>query len=81
MSNISDDHPAVEILRDLENTAYYIYKNLSGYIFRLARCIIQTVLRWANMLNSGLEVGVRPMYFFFLTQLPRVRLVLFLTLI
>jgi hypothetical protein len=30
--NISDNHPAVEILRNLENTAHYVDKNLSGYV-------------------------------------------------
>ena len=49
--NISDDHPAVEILHDLESTVYY---NLP---VRLARCIIQAILMWANMLNYRLEVG------------------------
>ena len=55
--NISDDHPAVEFLRGLENTAYYVDKNSSCYILRLARCIIQVILRWANMLNGRLQVG------------------------
>ena len=49
--NISDDHPAVEILHDLETIACY---NLLG---RLARCIIQAILRWADMLNCRLKVG------------------------
>ena len=55
--NISDDHPAVEILRDLETTAYHVDKILSEYILRLARWIIQVILRWANMLYCRLKVG------------------------
>jgi len=57
--NISDHHPAVEILRDLEScvetTAYYVDKNSSGYI--LALCIIQVILKWGNMLICHLKVG------------------------
>ena len=54
--NISDDHPAVEFLHAMENTAYYyVDENWSGYI--LAQRIIQAILRWANMLNCRLEVG------------------------
>jgi hypothetical protein len=55
--NISDDHPAVEILHDLETSAYHVDKNSSGYILRLARCIIKVILRWANMLNCRLKVA------------------------
>ena len=55
--NISDDHPAVEILHDLETTTYHVDKILSGYILRLARWIIQVILRWANMLYCRLKVG------------------------
>jgi hypothetical protein len=55
--NVSDDHPAVEILHDLEMTAYYVDENSSGYILRLARSIIDAILSWANMLNCRLEVG------------------------
>ena len=75
--NIPDDHPAIEVLHDLETTAYYIDGDLPGY--NLA--IVQVILRWANMLNSRLKV-VRPMYcgFTFLTRLPRVWLFLFPTL-
>ena len=54
--NISDNHPAVEILCDMEITAYYVDKNSSVYILRLARCIILDILRWADMLNSCLKV-------------------------
>ena len=55
--NISDDHPALEILHDLETTAYYANENSSGHILWLARCIIQAILRWASMLNSRLKVA------------------------
>ena len=70
--NISDDHPAVAILRDLETAVYYVDDSSSG---SLARCIIQVILRWVDMLNSHLKV-VRPMYcgFTFLTQRLRVSL-------
>jgi hypothetical protein len=54
---ISDDHPAVEILHDLETTAYYVDNNPSGHILRLARCIIQAILRWTDMLNCRLKIG------------------------
>jgi hypothetical protein len=76
--NISDDHPAVEFLHELESTAYFVDKNLSGYI--LARCIIQAILGWANMLNC-LNVGALYVLLFFLTQLSRVWLSLFPTLV
>jgi len=61
--NIPDDHPAVEFLVDLETTAYYVDKNSSGYIRRLARCIIEAILRWAYMLDlhcrmKGVAVSV-----------------------
>ena len=48
--NISDNHPALEILHDLENTAYYVDKT-SGNI--LAQHIIQAILRWAEMMKVG----------------------------
>jgi hypothetical protein len=53
--NISIEQPA--ILHDLETTAYYVDKHSSGYI--LARRIIFTILKWANMLpvNCHLKVG------------------------
>ena len=56
--NISDDHPAVEILHDLETTSYYVDENLPFYTVKLANRIIHVVLRWADMLNYRLEVGV-----------------------
>jgi hypothetical protein len=68
--NISDDHPAVEFLNDLETTAYYVDENSSGYI--LVRRIIHPILRWANLLNCRLKVRCS-LCNFFLTQLPRVR--------
>ena len=40
----------MEILHDLETTAYDVEENSPGYILRLARCIIQAILRWADML-------------------------------
>jgi hypothetical protein len=52
--NISDDHPAVEILHDLETTAYYVDESKSG---RLARSIVHVILRWTDMLNCRLTVG------------------------
>jgi hypothetical protein len=52
--NIPDDHPAVEILHDLETTAYHVDESLSGYI--IMRRIIQAILKWADMLNCRLKV-------------------------
>ena len=52
--NISDDHPAVEFLHDLENTAYYVAAN-SGC--SPEQYIIQAILRWADMLKYSLKVG------------------------
>ena len=77
--NISDDHPAVQILHDLETKSYYVDEDMPGYI--LARQFIGTILRWAGML--GCRLMVRCMYcgFAFLTQLPRVWLSLIPTLI
>ena len=50
-----DDHPAVEILHDLETKTYYVDDGrLSG---RLARCIIRSILYWTDMLNCRLKVG------------------------
>ena len=77
--NIPDDHPAVEILRDLETTAYHVDENVSGYI--IMRRIIQAILKWADMLNYRLKVGTPYVSFAFLTRLPRVWLFLFLILI
>jgi hypothetical protein len=54
---ISDDHVVVEILHDLETTAYYVDENSPGFVLMLARCIIRAILRWANMLNCHLKVG------------------------
>jgi hypothetical protein len=56
---MSDDHPALEILHDLETTAYYVDINSAGYIHTLARCIIKAILRWENMHNGRLKVGAR----------------------
>ena len=46
--NISDDHPAIKFLHDLETTPYYVDESLSDYNLKLARCIIQAILKWAN---------------------------------
>ena len=70
--NISNDHPTVEILHDVETTAYYVDENLSGYI--LVQFIIQAILRRVtNMLNWRLNVSAFYFILFFLkilTQLP-----------
>ena len=63
--NISDDHPAVEILHGLETTTYCLNENSSGYVLRLARCIIQAILGWANMLNGRLKVAPYVLSFHF----------------
>jgi hypothetical protein len=67
--NISDDHPAVEFLNDLEATTYYVDENSSGYI--LVRWIIYSILRWVNMLNCRplVKVGASYVLWCFLTQL------------
>ena len=54
--NISDDHPAVEIIYDLETKAYCVDENSSEY-YILKRYIIQAILRWLNILNCRLKVG------------------------
>ena len=80
--SIPDDHPAVEVLRDLETTAYHVDENVTGYI--IMRRIIQAILKWADMLNCRLKVGtpyVSYCSFAFLTRLPRVWLFLFPILI
>ena len=56
--NISSDHPAVEILRDLEATTYHVDKNILGQKFDLALHIFDAILRWAEMLKCRLKVGV-----------------------
>jgi hypothetical protein len=61
--NISDVHPAAKFLHDLETTAYYVDDNLSGYILKLARCIIQAILRWANMLIQNCRLNVSGLSF------------------
>ena len=50
-----DDHPALNIIRDLETRAYYVDKSLSS---PLSRFIIRTVLRWAEnvIYDSDLKV-------------------------
>ena len=58
--NISNNHPAVEFLHDLETTAYYVDENSSGYI--LARRMIQSILSWANGLYRHLTWKVGAPY-------------------
>ena len=65
VQNIPGDHPAFEILHDLEATAYSVDKNLSDDILRFARCIIQVILRWANVLDCHLKVGAHVLWFRF----------------
>ena len=77
--NIPEDHPAVEILKDMETTAYYVDRNSSGYI--LAQHIFQAILGWKDMLNHYLKVGAPFVLWFFLTQHFRVLLSLFPMLI
>ena len=55
--NISDNHPAVEFLHDLETTTYNVDKNLSGYIQLQAQHVILAILRWADMVICRLKVG------------------------
>jgi hypothetical protein len=55
--NISDNHPAVEILSDLEARPYYLDKNLLGQKLHLARRTFLAILRWADMLKCRLKVG------------------------
>jgi hypothetical protein len=57
--NISDDHPAVAFLRDLEATAlaYYPDENLLRQKIHLAILIFHAVLRSANNLKYRLKVG------------------------
>ena len=66
LQNISDEHPALEILHDLETTAYRVDESLSdASASRLARCIIQDILRWTNILDCHLKVGVPYVLCFF----------------
>ena len=53
---------------------------MSNEMAKVARHIINAILRWANMLDCRLKV--RPIYFgfTFLTEIPRVWLSLFPTL-
>ena len=50
--NISDDHPALEMLHDLETTTYY---NLP---VKLEQCITQAILRWADYYIKYSDVQV-----------------------
>jgi hypothetical protein len=51
--NFSNDHPAVEILHDLETVTYYVDENLSGDSDILVHHIIHSILEWENMLRVG----------------------------
>ena len=62
---ISDDHAAIEILQHLEATAYNVDEIWSDHTIRLARCIIQVTLRWANTLNFYLKVGLAYVLLFY----------------
>ena len=57
VQNISDDHPAVQVLHELEAKAYYVDINLSHHTLALVLRTFQDILRWANMLNRRLKVG------------------------
>ena len=57
--DISDEHPAIEILHDLETLTYSVDKDSPFFIFMQAQhIIIHVILRWADMLNCHLKVGV-----------------------
>ena len=77
---VFDDHPVLEIFRGVENSTNYVDKNMLDNI--LLRCIIQVILRWANMLNCRLRVwaSYAPL-FYFSDSLPRFRSLLLPTLI
>ena len=55
--NISDDHPSIDFLRDLETIVYSVEENSSGYILARRTSAIRAILRWADMMNSRLRVG------------------------
>ena len=81
LQNISDDHPAVKILHDLETTSYDRQGCWSAHILRLDTSVFQVILRWADMLNRRLKVGATYCSFTFLKKLSRVLLSLFPMLI
>ena len=69
VQNIPNDHPAVEVLRDLEATAYYYNRNLLGERISLVNYTFEAILRWANMLKCRLKVGAPyVLWFHFLTD-------------
>ena len=77
--NISDEHPALELILYLETTAYNI---LSG--LKLGQHVMFSILRWENKLNCRPNLEVDAPYllcFTFLTQFPRMSLRLFPMLI
>ena len=69
--------PAVQILNALESTTYHFVYDANVVRYDLVQCIIQAILRWADMLTTRLKVSVLYMLRFhsaFLTQLTRARL-------
>ena len=68
--NISEDHPALEILHDLETTSFSVDKNLSFSTLEMAQRIIHVILRWTDMLNCRLKVGVAYVLWFPFSETP-----------
>ena len=66
--NISNDHPAVEFLRDLEATPYYFDENFLGRKIHLAQHIFQAILRWANKLKCHLKVSAPYVLWFYFSD-------------
>ena len=66
------DHPAVQILRGLENITYCYDDATLSYDYRyLVRSCASGILKWADMLINYLKVGVLYLYtvvFTFLIQ-------------
>ena len=63
--NIPGDHPAVEILNDLDRIAYSrLNANHSHSIPCLVPYTLRPILRWATMLNNRLKVDVLYMFKF-----------------
>ena len=51
---ISNDHPAMDFLHNLETKSYYVDKDSLGVT--LGGCIMKAILRWANMLKCHMKV-------------------------
>ena len=47
--------PALELFHDLETTVYYVDES-SESSCRLARCIIEDILKWADRMKCHLEL-------------------------